>query len=380
MATMTADKALAMPAGELLAALHDVGRVVSSRSPRPILSNVRIGGGLITGTDLEVRIERTLATDCEPMLLPADRLTAILRSCRGTDDVSLTPSGSSVKVKCGRGSWTLPTEDAAEYPTWDVEGAQPVCRLPADQFVRAVRAVSYAADSESSRYALGAVLIDVADGRPTFVATDGRRLSAVETETDQAVDDRTQGDDDEEQKKRPPLLVPVNAIRIAASLAESDDDAVQIMATKSEVTFEGKAFTITARLVEGRFPKWRDVFPEPTTEPHSVARDDLLAATRAAAVVTSEASNGVVYDFAKALTLSAQSSEYGQSRVTCEVHEAGTACRVKMNPAFVRDYLTGVPSDEEPHVSILTNGPGGAVVLTTGDYRGVIMPLAEDAQ
>jgi DNA polymerase III subunit beta len=378
MATATAD-GLKINAGELLAALQDVTRVVSSRSPRPILANVRIGAGTITGTDLDTRIDRTLGADCESMLLPADRLTDILRSCRSTDEVTLTPSGSSVTVKCGRGSWTLPTEDAAEYPVWPVENAQPVCRLPADQFVRAVRAVSYAADSESSRYALGGVLIDVADGRPTFVATDGRRLAAVETETDQAVDDRTQGDDDEEQANRQPLLVPVIAIRLAASLADGDEGSVQIEATKSEVIFTGTDFVLTARLVEGRFPRWRDVFPEPTTEPHSVVRDDLLAATRAAAVVTSEASNGVAYDFAKALTLTAQSSEYGQSRVTCEIHEAGTACRVKMNPAFVRDYLSHLPSDEEPHVSILTNGNEGAVVLTTGDYRCVIMPLSEDA-
>lgn len=367
MTTATKERTgLTMPAGELLAVLQDVTRVVSSRGAKPILGNVRIGDGIITGTNLEIQIDREIGESCEPFLLPADRLVAILRTCRSDDTVTLTPSGSSVKIKCGRGSWTLPSEDVAEYPTWEATDAQPVCRLPADQFVRAVRAVAYATDRESSRYALGAVLIDVTGGDPTFVATDGRRLSAVQTETDQAVDDSA-------------TLVPVTAALFAASLTERSDGSVQIEATKSDVVFSFDGGTLTARLVDGRFPKWRDVFPEPTTDPHAVDRGELLAATRAAAVVASEQSKGVLYDWGTSLTLSAKSSEYGESKVRCELVEAGTACKVKLDPHFVRDYLTGLPADEEPNVLVHTTGPGGAVTLVCGEYKGVIMPLSEDA-
>jgi len=73
---------LQMTAGELLAALQDVTRVVSARGPKPILANVRIGDGLITGTNLEIRIDREIGEQCEPFLLPADRLLAILRACK----------------------------------------------------------------------------------------------------------------------------------------------------------------------------------------------------------------------------------------------------------------------------------------------------------
>lgn len=354
-------------AGTLLRAVQDVGRVVHARGPKPILGNVRIGDGLVTGTDLEIRIDRTIDEHCEPMLLPADRLLAILRSCRQDDTVTLTLAGSSVKIKCGRGLWTLPTEDVAEYPAWEASDPSPVARLPADQFTRAVKAVDYACDRESSRYALGAVLIDVVRGEdPNFVGTDGRRLSAVATSNDQDTDDST-------------TLVPVNAISIAATLAERSEGSVQIEATKSEVVFTLDGAVVTARLLDGRFPKWRDVFPEPTAEPHAVDRLELLAATKAAAVVASEQSKGVLYDFGSSLTLTAKSSEYGESKVKCELVEAGTACKVKLDPAFVRDYLNGLPADEEPNVLVHTTGPGGAVTLVCGEYRGVIMPLAEDA-
>ena len=360
----TADK-VTIPVVELLAAMHDVTRVTSGRHVKPILGNVRIGDGLVTGTNLEIRIDRQIGEVCEPMLLPADRLLAILRSCHPTENVTLTRKGTSVTVKSGRGTWTLPTEDVAEYPVWEPADLKPVCRIPADQFVRAVRAVSYAVDNESSRYALGAVLIDVTDGNPTFVATDGRRLSAVETETDQAVDDGL-------------TLIPAHAIRIAASQAEGSEGSVQIEASPREVVITCDGATITALLVDGRFPKWRDTFPDGGPEPAVVDRAELLAATRAAAVVTSEQSLGVEYAFGETLVLSARSSEYGESKVKCSVETAGGCGTVKLNPGYVRDYLAGLPSDEEPTVQIVTHGDQGACVFTCGDYRGVVMPLAKE--
>ena len=384
MTTATKDRSakLQLTAGELLRAVHDVSRAIS-RGPKPILKNVRIVDGVITATDLEIQIEREIGVVCEPMLLPADRLLAILRSCDKDATVTISRDGATCKVKAGRGSWSLPTEDVQEYPTWEATDAEAVCRIPADQFSRAIEAVAYATDAASTRYALGGVYIDVTNSDPTFVGTDGRRLSAVQTETDQAVDDRNH------DAEKPGLIVPVGAMLISSALCDGVEGSVQIEATKSEavISVSGQksrnnasvSVVVTARLVDGRFPKWRDVFPEPTNEPHAVDRGELLAATRAAAVVASEQSKGVLYDFGTSLTLTAKSSEYGESKVKCKLVEAGTACRVKLDPHFVRDYLTGLPADEEPNVLVHTTGPGGAVTLVCGEYKGVIMPLAEDA-
>lgn len=365
-ATKTAASKLTLPQHELLAALLDVTRVVSARGPRPILANVLLGNGLVSGTNLEIRIDREIGQHCEPMLVPADRLLAILRSCRHDDEVTLTAKGNSVHVKAGRGSWTLPTEDVAEYPASEPANLVPVCRLPADQFTRAVRAVDYATDRESSRYALGAVLLDVKDAVPTFVATDGRRLSAVETEVDQAVDDSQ-------------TLIPAHAIRIAATLADGGEGSVQIESNGKEAVLSCDGATVTVSLVEGKFPRWRDVFPAGGCEPAVVARAELLAATRAAAVVTSEQSLGVDYTFGgDELVLTARSSEYGEAKVKCPVQTSGGCGAVKLNPSYVRDYLTGLPADEEPTITVVTHGEGGATVFTCGDYRGVVMPLAKE--
>jgi DNA polymerase III sliding clamp (beta) subunit (PCNA family) len=111
-----------------------------------------------------------------------------------------------------------------------------------------------------------------------------------------------------------------------------------------------------------------------------VTGSDLLSATRAAAIVASEQSRGVDYTFTKeGLHLHGRSSELGESRVTCEIVEFGHACTVKLDPVFVREWLSGLPADGEPTVSVQAQDKASAVVMRCDNYTGVIMPLDTDA-
>jgi DNA polymerase-3 subunit beta len=368
MATATKERkatGITLATSTLRAALAAVLRAVPAKSAKPILQNVRLGDGLLSGTDLEVRIDREIDYHGDAMLLPAYRLSAILRAATG-DEVVLIPKESSVTVKCGAGSWTLPTEDVAEFPTWDSGELKAICRLPADQFCRAAKATIYATDSESSRYALGGVLVEVKDGNPTWVATDGRRLACVETETDQAVDDSQ-------------TILPGRLVALAASLA-AGDGSVQIEADAKEVRFSLDGTTITGRLVEGKFPRWRDVLGEPEGEPTVIEVAELLSSVQSAAIVTSEQSKGISLTWtANTLVLVGRSSEYGESKVICPTIAAGSTASTKLDPKYVAQFLANLPSDEEPHVDVYVKDAQSRVVLKCGPYTGVIMPLAEDA-
>jgi DNA polymerase-3 subunit beta len=353
-----------IPKAELLAALVAINNATPARPAKPILTNCRIGDGLVSGTDLEVRIDRTIAEHCDPFLVPHARLLAIVRAATG-DEVTLTAKGTSVTVRCGGGSWTLPTEDVAEYPTWEPADLHSICRLPADQFARAARATTYATDSESSRYALGAVLIEVANGNPTWVATDGRRLACVETETDQAVDDSS-------------TLVPRRVLDIVAAMA-TGDGSVQLEANGKEVRFELDGTTVTGLLIEGRFPRWRDVVGKPTGEASVLDVQELIAAVRSAAIVTSEQSKGIDLDWTSGqLVLSARSAEYGESTVKCNVVAAGSTSSSKLDPRFVVEFLRSIPADEEPQVDVYATDRQSRVLFRCGPYTGVVMPLATE--
>lgn len=354
---------ISLSTSSLKAALAAVKPAVSARSPKPVLLNVHMGDGFLTASDLELQITTPIDYAGDPILLPFARLQAILNAASG-DEVTIEPKGESCVLQIGNGSWTLPTQPAAEFPAWETGKLEPIARLPADQFRRAVRQTVYATDKESSRYALGSVLVEMSAGTLTFVGTDGRRLSAVEVEVDQATDDST-------------TLIPAGAIEVMAALAAYSADAVQLEASSTEAVATHNGTVVLARLVEGWFPRWRDVFPERDATASLVLPAELLAATRQAAIVTSEQSKGVTFAItAEGMHLTAQSSEAGQSSVTCPVVEFGQAATFTLDPRFVCELVKSVDEDEPFEIEAID--AQSAVVFRSGDCKAVIMPLAKD--
>jgi DNA polymerase-3 subunit beta len=359
---------ISLPIATLRSAMATVRAAVANRSPKPILLSVLLANGGITASDLELQVSAEVPYTDAPILLPFGRLRAILDHASG-DEVTLTHTGTRCSVEVGVGRWDLPTEDALEFPRWEPTGLKRICTIPADQFVRAVEAVAYATDNKSSRFALGAILLEVerAKGVVHFVATDGRRLSEckVELSNNEDPDDST-------------TLVPERAIDAIREIANGSNGAVKLEASANELVATIGGTVVTARLVDGRFPKWRDFIPEDRHAKASLVNGaELLAATRQAAIVTSEQSKGVTFAFVEnGIHLTAQSAEAGQSSVTCGLLEAGLTASVALDPGFVAEFLRGV--DEAEPVEVEAVDAQSAVVLRCGDCTGVIMPLAKD--
>lgn len=374
---------IALSGDSLKRLIRDLEPAVPNRSPKPILGSILLADGFAVATDLEIRIAVPLPEAAgEPMLVPFAKLKSIAATLKGSDEVRLSIDGTSCVIEAGGGTWRLPVESPAEFPSGDAEPGQPIGRLPADQLGSLLRAVKYATDDESSRYALGAVCVqfergsaDAEDGTITFVATDGRRLSAASAKVAAQDLDNSQ------------TLVPSRAALALMRLAASAQ-AVQMSATGSEFVavigeyVEGEGVTGTtlrARITEGRFPRWQDVDKKPTTEPTEVIVGDLLHAVRMAEICTSETSKSVTLQVTpNGLRLSAQAAETGEAFAECPVQSAGHAVTVKIDPRFAEQWLACGSFDLAEVVKLEATDPGSAVVLRLDQYRTVIMPMAAD--
>lgn len=355
-----------LSASSLARAIANVAPAVPSRSPRPVLQNVLLAGGTLSATDLELRITTPLpAYSGPPLLLPYHRLAAIVNTLHPTVEVTLTVDGTSCVVKGGSSQWRLPVEDAQEFPAATAGDARSIVHLPGDQFATLVGSVRFATDNETSRYALGGVRIEWKDGMLSLVGTDGRRMCVAEAEVDQATDDAA-------------VTASRRAIDVLYRLAKSAE-AIQIDTTGTELVAEVEGTELRARLVDGNYPRWRDVEPKRTVTPTLLVVGSLLHACRQAAICTSEQSRGVDFVFtADGVHLSSQSAEYGQASVTCDVVQAGHACRVKLDPAFVLQWLDCGSFDAAETIEVEAEDDQSAVVLRAQDCRCVIMPLAKD--
>lgn len=362
MATAEATKTK-ISAGELKAALKAVAPAVPGRTPKPILENVLLADGWMTATDLDLRIAVAVGYDGPPTLLPFDRAKAIADSLPDSTIVTLDVQGTAVLIAGGSGRWRLPVEDYQEFPGEDTKPLVPVARIPADQFYRAVKSTIFAIDTASARYALGAVLLDVTGDEINFVGTDGRRLCVVEAGVEQAVDDSQ-------------TLCPPAALNAAMSLSEKDQGAVQIEKTSSEVVLTSERWRVAGRMIDGKFPRWRDVLPDRDVKQTVVDRNEFRDAVNAARICVDEVSRGVTFRFGETVKLVASSSVVGEAKVSCPVVEAGEDVTVKLDPRYVLEWLKSLPGkDADPNVTIDAIDKASAVVFRCDDATNVVMPL-----
>ncbi len=233
-----------------------------------------------------------------------------------------------------------------------------------------IRRTIFATDNESSRYALGGVLLEMGPERIIGVGTDGRRLAKMEAPA-RSVGGHQSGDS--------MTIVPTKAMQLIERALTDGDAEIQLAARANEILVRSPRATIYSRLVEGRFPKWRDVFPQRT----GVQRIDLTvgplhSAVRQAAIVTSEESRGVDFSFqAGTLVLAGRAAEWGQSRIELPIAYDGPTISITLDPRYVSDFLKVL--DPEKVINIeLKDAESAAVCGTDDGYGYVIMPLARD--
>lgn len=361
----------------LLAAFQTAAAVVPSRSPKPILQNIKLEvsdqGAILLATDLEIGI-RIQAAGVQAQvpgsaILPLGRFGSILRE--STDDNLLLESdGQGTLVRGERSEFKLPAENPQEFPAVADFNETAFHELSARLLRELIRRTIFATDNESSRYALGGVLLEMEADKITAVGTDGRRLAKMEVPA-RSVGGHQSGDS--------MTIVPTKAMQLIEKAVSDGDAEIQIAARANEVLVRSPRATIYARLVEGRFPKWRDVFPQRTgVSKIELTVGPLHSAVRQAAIITSDESRGIDFTFqAGSLVLSGRAAEVGQSRVELPIAYDGPATSITLDPRYVSDFLRVL--DPEKVITLELKDAESAAVCTTDDgYGYVIMPLARD--
>jgi DNA polymerase III subunit beta len=362
---------------QLLQAFQTVATVAPSRSPKPILQNVKLDvtqdGASLTATDLEVGIRHAVTgVDVQAagsVVLPVTRFGSILRE--STDQtLHIESDGNGATIRGERSKFQLPAENPAEFPTVADFAETSYFEAPARLLRELIRRTVFATDNESSRYALGGVKLEFDAGQVTAIGTDGRRLAKMAGPI---------GVHGEPAAVQQNTIVPTRAMQLIERAIAPSDAEVQLAIRGNELLVHSPRATISARLLEGRFPEWRKVFPPSGAgQQIELAAGPTHAAVRQAAIVTSEESRGIDFTFGGgSLVLAGKAAEVGQSRVELPIGYDGPEITITLDPRFVIDFMK-VLDAEKTFTLELKDGESAAVCTTDDGYGYVIMPLARD--
>ena len=362
----------------ILNAFQTAAAIAPSRSPKPILQTVKIVATkeetIFMATDMEVGIrikapEVVVSTEGSA-ILPVGRFGSILRE-NSDEKLSITANEKGIKVKGERSEFSLPAQNPDEFPTVEEFNEKAYFETNAKEFKELIHRTLFATDTDSSRYALGGVLLEFDDSTLIAVGTDGRRLAKMEAKV------TTEGNYEGSSSM---TIVPSKSMQlIDRALAADPEVKVKIVTRPNEIFVKTENATISSRLVDGRFPKWRDVIPSDRTGTSvELNVGTALSAVRQAAIVSSDESRGI--DFAVgngSLVLSGQTADVGQSRVEVPIPYKGEEIVLSLDHRFVADFLKALDGGST-FVLNISDGDSAALCLTEDGYSYVLMPLARE--
>jgi DNA polymerase-3 subunit beta len=343
---------LMVSAKPFTAELKSVLPAVAARSGLPMLSGVRLEasetGVAIEATDLELTARRVVCGDVTvdgagSVVVPAKALVKAV-AAMGEPEIVLQSHSSDgrvgLDVRAGTRTVTLqgwPTDDWPAVP--QVAAIDPIASIDASAALDAFERVALCASDDQSRPVLTCVALFFGEDPPALevVSTDSYRLGVarVPLEAGFRVSDG-------------PLLVPARGIRFLARQLKGAEGAVQVRALEasggepsraSRIAFSLPDAEWTVRTVEGEFPNWKQVVPDPEGGSFEFDPEEFASALRAATSVRSTKGTPVRLTLDRTCSLALKDPDLGEMR------EALTEARFSpngagaMEVAFNPDYL-----------------------------------------
>jgi DNA polymerase-3 subunit beta len=344
---------------------------------KPILKNLKAvaadGRCTLIATDQEVgiRLDVQGLTIQEPgeAILPAAKLIAILREARDKElSIEADSKDCSIRGTTSPLEFDMPSEDPSLFPDFPTFADERYHEISAGSLREMIRRTVFATADETARFSMTGVMWELDGDKAKLVATDGKRLALAEGLAT-AVGGHT-------TRNQTPV-VPTKAMSLLErNLQDDPEEAVKICLRPNEVLFRTGRSVIYSRLVEGRFPDYRLVLPKKTGVRVALNIGAFQAAVRQAAIMTDNERPGVTFKFAKnKLTLLAQGSTSGRSKIELPLQYEAKPIDMGFNPEYLTDMLKVLPADAELNLDLI-DGDSPALFRCGEHYLYLVMPLS----
>jgi DNA polymerase III subunit beta len=356
----------------LLSQLGTAVRGVSTRSAIQTLSGVLLQAASdrveLQATDMELGIR--VSVDARPdregkAVLPGRLLLDVVRSLP-KDELSLEyrSSQQDVEVVSGPSKFHLRTLPVEDFPKLPEAGGASTMRVPAGAFVETIGRVARSASRDETRPHLTGVLVSAAEKELRMVATDSYRLSVKETTLEEPLEGTLEAN------------VPARTLQELSRIASAEGaDEISITALENQVIFELDGAVLSSRLVEGRFPNYRQLLPETFEHELRVSGPELLEVVRRISLLAQKNAPLRLKFTEGALEVSAQTPDVGEASESLPVPFKGEQLEIGFNPEFLRDGLESAESDELIVKLISPLRPGLIQSGDDGGFTYLVMPI-----
>lgn len=375
---MTAHLSATVSRTDLLAALRWTGQAVPARPVMTVLLGVKLeadrGSLCLTTFDYTSSASALVPAPgaTGSALVPARALLDIVRTLPKQADLELRADTLTLHLTGAGSTFRLPLLPLADYPAVPAVAEPAVTSFDDAGFAR-LAAVTVAAGRDDTLPVLTGVLLDPGtDGQLVAAATDRYRLAVQELGAGVLPHGWESA------------LLPARALRAAGhAFAREKRVTLELGELFGErlVTYRAGLRSLTCRLLEGHFPKYRGLIPTEFTGQAVAKRAELLTAVARAAVAAPRmAPVRLQLEAAELLVTGGdgQRADSAFASTTVTAKFTGDPTRTALNPAYVTDGLAALAGDD---VQLSLTAPQRPVVFTSPDSPGLtylLMPVRVD--
>ncbi|RLA64635.1 MAG: DNA polymerase III subunit beta [Epsilonproteobacteria bacterium] len=359
-------------------ALNKILSVVDKKNSRPILSYTlfKVDNGSIefSATNLEVSAKVITPANVEnpgTFCVNAKNIFDIVRELpEGEISFEMKEGTNFLNLTSNNIHYSLLVYNYEDFPQLTFSKQENEFTMNSEQLLEIINKTFHAISSDETRLYLNGIYLQGIDSRIRAVATDGHRLSLIETEPlDNAAD-------------MEPLLngiiIPKKGVFELKKIAESfPGKMLKISFDESfmYINAENKYF-LSIRLIARDYPKYQAVIPSKTSYTMSADRDSLLGAVKRIKIMSHEKSNGVRMKLKKnSITISANHPSFGEANEDINVNYDGKEMEIGFNARYLLDTLQ---TFNEGKINLELNNELSPIIIKSSNspnYIGIIMPL-----
>ncbi|MBR5541341.1 MAG: DNA polymerase III subunit beta [Bacteroides sp.] len=348
----------------LFSHLQAISRVINSKNSLPILDcfllELNDGTLTITASDSET----TLSTFIETNESDVDGRFAvnsktILDALKEIPEQPLTfevNENMEIIVKYQNGKYSLMGQNADEYPVAANLGSNAVhIGLDAQVLSNGINRALFATADDELRPVMNGIYFDITTDDVTFVASDGHKL--VRNKTYKA-----------RGNEKAAFILPKKPATLLKNLLPKEMGDVQIDFDDRNAVFTLENYSMTCRLIEGRYPNYNSVIPQNNPHRATIDRAAFMSALKRVSVFSSAASSLIKLRMdMNTIQISGQDIDFSTSaEETLMCQYEGSPMNIGFKSTFLIDILNNMSSQE--------------VVMELADpsRAGVIVPVEQN--
>ncbi len=333
-----------------------VSRAVSSRPTHPVLANVLLNADAqtqrlsLSAFDLSLGIQTSFPAQVQEsgsLTLPAKLLGDIV-SRLPDGDITLdsgteAEAGLLTTLTCASGRYQMRGMGAEEFPELPVIEAGELATLSAEALIDGLRGSLFAASADETKQVLTGVHLSLQPDGLEFAATDGHRLSVVQTIEEEASPDRSKSE------TALNVTIPAKALQELIKMLGQGGSSVAVQFDQGQAIFEWTDQRLTSRLLEGQYPNYRQLIPKQFSHQMTIDRRLFLGALERISVLADQKNNIVklsLNDSNQELTLSVDAQDVGSGRETMPAQISGDSLDVAFNVKYLVDGLKAIATSE----------------------------------